>query len=61
MQVGDLISFKPIDFGLQEWSNPSIVLEEYPPPDKGLWVIWEDGDKIVIDEENYEIVFLTSS
>ena len=61
MQVGDLISFKPIDFGLQEWSNPSIVIKEYEAPDNGLWVIWQDGDTYVIDEENYEIMFLTTS
>ena len=42
MKVGDLISFKPINFGLEEWSNPGIVLEGYEPPNDGLWVVWVD-------------------
>ena len=61
MKLGDLISFKPIGFGIDEWSNPSIVVDQYPPPDDSLWVIWQDGDKFVIDDENYEVVHLTNS
>ncbi len=61
MKVGDLISFKPIDFGLGEWSNPSIVMYEYPNPNEGLWSVWCDGVFCVIDDSNYEILHLTSS
>tara|TARA_B100000085_G_C18482557_1_gene487970 strand:+ start:926 stop:1111 length:186 start_codon:yes stop_codon:yes gene_type:complete len=61
MRVGDLISFKPFGFGKEDWSNPSIVLEQYNSPDEALWVVWVDGDKAVIDDENYEISYLTSS
>lgn len=61
MKVGDLISFKPIDFGLEDWSNPSIVVQEYPAPDCGLWSIWCDGIYCVIDDTNYEIAYLTDS
>ena len=61
MKVGDLISFKPIDFGNEDWSNPSIVLKEYVSPDDGMFVIWCDGASFVIDNENYEISYLTSS
>ena len=42
MRVGDLISFKPINFGNEDWSNPCIVLKEYASPDTGLFVIWCD-------------------
>ena len=59
MKAGDLISFKPIDFGLEDWSNPSIGVGEYPAPDCGLWYIWCDGVYCVIDDQNYEIAYLT--
>jgi len=36
VKVGDLISFKPINFGLEDWSNPSIVMSEYESPNEGL-------------------------
>ena len=58
MKVGDLISFKPIGFGLEDWSNPSIVLEEYEVPNDGLWVVLVDDMRCVIDETNYEVVYL---
>ncbi len=61
MKVGDLISFKPIGFGKEDWSNPCIVLREYEAPDEGLWVVWVDGIRAVIDNENYEITHLTFS
>ena len=61
LKVGDLISFKPINFGLEDWSNPSIVVQEYPAPDTGMFVIWCDGSSFVIDDENYEILHLTGS
>ncbi len=61
MKAGDLISFKPINFGLEDWSNPSIVVSEYKSPNEGLWAIWCDGIYCVIDDENYEIMHLTSS
>ena len=61
MKAGDLISFKPINFGLEDWSNPCIVVREYPAPDCGLWVVWCDGITCVIDDENYEILHLTGS
>ena len=58
MKVGDLISFKPIGFGLEDWSSPSIVLEEYEAPNDGLWVVWVDDMRCVVDETNYEVVYL---
>ncbi len=61
MRVGDLISFKPINFGKEDWSNPCVVLKEYVALDTGLFVIWCDGISFVIDDENYEISYLTSS
>ena len=61
MKAGDLISFKPIDFGLEDWSNPCIVLRQYEAPDEGLWVVWCDGVACVIDDNNYEVVYLTGS
>tara|TARA_Y100001963_G_C6462063_1_gene300596 strand:+ start:155 stop:340 length:186 start_codon:yes stop_codon:yes gene_type:complete len=61
MKIGDLISFKPVGFGKEDWSNPCIVLQEYEAPDEGLWVVWVDGVKAVIDNENYEITHLTFS
>ena len=55
MKVGDLISFKPIDFGLEDWSNPCIVMSEYESPNEGLWSVtnrWFPMQKVyvVIDE-----------
>ncbi len=61
MRVGDLISFRPIDFGMEDWSNPCIVLKEYVAPDTGLFIVWCDGTSCVIDDQNYEISYLTSS
>ena len=61
MKVGDLISFKPINFGLEDWSNPCIVVRQYESPDEGLWVVWCDGVCCVIDDENYEVTYLTGS
>ena len=58
MKVGDLISFMPIGFGNEDWSNPSIVLEQYEAPDEELWVVWVDDVKCVVDETNYEVVYL---
>jgi hypothetical protein len=59
---GDLISFKPVGFGVDDWSNPGIVLKEYDAPDEGLWVVWVDGiECIVMDNGHYEIMHLTSS
>ena len=46
------------NFGLEEWSNPGIVLEGYEPPNDGLWVVWVDDVKCVVDETNYEVVYL---
>ena len=61
MKIGDLISFKPIGFGLEDWSNPSIVMYEYKSPNEGLWSIWCDGVFCAIDDTNYEIMYLTFS
>jgi len=61
VKVGDLISFKPINFGLEDWSNPCIVMSEYESPNEGLWSVWCDGVFCVIDDTNYEILHLTSS
>ena len=62
LKVGDLISFKPVNFGIEDWSNPGIVLAQYEAPDEELWVVWVDGIKCVIhDNEHYEIMHLTTS
>jgi hypothetical protein len=63
MKVGDLICFKLVELDKQGWSNPAIVLREYvtAPFNYGMWVLWCDGSEYVIDDENYEIVYLTSS
>ena len=61
MKVGDLISFKPINFGLEDWSNPCIVVRQYESPDEGLWIVWCDGVSCVIDDENYEVMYLTTT
>ena len=37
------------------WEGPCLVIEQYPPPDEALWVIWLRGTQAVIDEENYEV------
>ena len=71
MKVGDLISFKPVGFGLDDWSNPAIVLREWesadpnPPADctfnYALWGVWVDGIECIVDEKNYDVMYLTSS
>ena len=61
MRVGELISFKPINFGLEDWSNPCIVVRQYESPDEGLWIVWCDGVSCVIDDENYEVMYLTTT
>jgi hypothetical protein len=61
VKVGDLISFKPIGFGIEDWSNPTIVLKQYDAPNSGLWVVWVDNMHCVVDDKNYEVVYLTSS
>jgi len=62
VKVGDLISFKPVGFGKEDWSNPAIVLSQYEAPDEELWVVWVDGMHCVLhDSEHYEVVYLTSS
>ena len=61
MKTGDLISFKPIDFGNEDWSNPCIVMSQYDSPNEGLWSVWCDGIFCVIGDTNYEILYLTSS
>ena len=62
LKVGDLISFKPVGFGNEDWSNPGIVLEQYVAPDEELWVVWIDGMNCVIhNNEHYEIMHLTTS
>ena len=58
MKVGDLISFKPIGFGKEDWSPPCIVIREYEVPNSGLWIVWCDGMDCVVDEENYDIAYL---
>tara|TARA_B100000886_G_scaffold217376_1_gene150853 strand:- start:38 stop:223 length:186 start_codon:yes stop_codon:yes gene_type:complete len=61
MNVGDLISYKPFDFSREQWSNPSIIIEQCGAPNQGLFVVYDSGEKFYIDDENYEIVILTSS
>ena len=51
MKVGDLISFKPIGFGDDDWSNPGIVLREWEHLDrnkKPMWIVWCDGFEIIM-------------
>ena len=62
MKIGDLISFKLTDLNKQDWSNPAIVLREYAstPFNYGMWVLWCDGCEYIIDDENYEVMHLTS-
>jgi hypothetical protein len=71
LKVGDLISFKPIGFGLDDWSNPGVVLKEWEPVDPNppddctfnyaLWCVWVDGIECIVDEKNYDVMYLTSS
>ena len=65
MKVGDLISFKPIGFGKEDWSNPCIVLREWKgsarKAEDNLWFVWVDGIEAVVDDKNYEVMHLTSS
>ena len=62
LKVGDLISFKPVGFGNEDWSNPGIVLEQYVAPDEELWVVWVDGMRCVVhNSEHYEFMHLTTS
>tara|TARA_B100000287_G_C20526728_1_gene739162 strand:- start:103 stop:318 length:216 start_codon:yes stop_codon:yes gene_type:complete len=71
LKVGDLITFKPIGFGLDDWSNPGVVLKEWEPADPNppddctfnyaLWCVWVDGVECIVDEKNYDVMYLTSS
>jgi hypothetical protein len=65
VKVGDLITFKPIGFGKEDWSNPCIVLREWEGsatnPEDNLWIVWCDGIEAVVDNKNYEVMYLTTS
>lgn len=63
MKPGDLISFKPSQFySDDDYSNPAIVLYQFEPevaPE--MWVVWCEGFECIVDEDGYDIVYLTSS
>ena len=62
MKAGDLVSFKPVTFDDEDYSNPAIVLYQFEPavaPE--MWVVWCEGYECIIDEENYDVIYLTSS
>ena len=62
MKKGDLISFKPVEHdSYDDWSNPAIVLRQCFPTHPQMWVVWCEGDKCVIDEDDYDVVHLTTS
>ena len=63
MKVGDLISFKPGGYSDDDYSNPAIVLRRFEPGAHvpPMWVIWCEGYECIVDEENYDVVYLTSS
>ena len=64
MKIGDLISFKPIGFGKDDWSNPGIVLREWEHLDRNkqpMWIVWCDGFEIIMDTINYDVMHWTGS
>ena len=62
MKPGDLISFKPEGYSDDDYSNPAIVLRRFEPDtEPGIWIVWCEGFECLVDEENYDIVYLTSS
>ena len=65
MTVGDLISFKPKGFDADDYSNPAIVLNRFEPTARAtlpeMWVVWCEGFECIVDEDNYDVIYLTSS
>jgi len=65
VKVGDLISFKPGGYSDNDYSNPAIVLHRFEPTARAtlpeMWVVWCEGFECLVDEENYDVVHLTSS
>jgi len=61
LKVGDLISFKPDEWDNPEWSSMGIIIGEYMSELPPLWKVWIEGREIVINEDDYQIVRLTSS
>jgi len=64
VKIGDLISFKPYGLDDRDWSPPCVVLREWEHLDQNklpLWVIWCCGYEVILDNDNYEVVHLTSS
>lgn len=62
MKVGDLISFKPDGYDNDEWSEPAVIVKkfDYVPPIWKVWV-WSESEQFVINEDDYQIMLLTSS
>ena len=63
MKVGDLISFKPDGWDNDEWSAPGIITREYGQYEPPMWVVWvwPDSEQFIINEDDYEILLLTTS
>jgi len=65
MKVGDLIAFRLRFMTEHDWSNPAIVLSQFDSVDalesSNLWVVWCDGLECIVDEKNYEVIYLTST
>ena len=56
MEVGDLISFKPIFSHEDDWSNFAIVIEKLTN-DNLLWKVWCDGVTCYLDEAIHEVLY----
>jgi len=61
VKAGDLISFKPKHMHKDDWSGPCIVLRQFESSVYKMWVVWCEGDECIVEEDNYEILYLTSS
>mgnify|MGYP001179752906 CR=1 FL=1 len=65
MKIGDLISFKPMSFSDEDWSNPGIVLDQYKSfdsvADDTIWIVWIDGSQYLVNERVDNILVLTGS
>ena len=63
IKPGDLISFRPDGWENDEWSEPAIVVKRYENVEPAVWRVWvwPDREEFVINEDDHEIVLLTSS
>ena len=62
IKPGDLISFRPDGWENDEWSEPAIVVKRYENVEPAVWRVWvwPDREEFVINEDDHEIVLLTS-